>query len=685
MVASKINPAVNYPETKTIDPEDIGHSSPPYELDVFRGETISVVLGKPKYTFTEKNIIYFPIYAIAEDIVRSQIGVFEVNPAKITSVFRNGEVDVSRLSVPVLYSFANEKYIQKLGATPSLYAKSSVAAVATAKTDDAESAAETREMSEEDKLFKVRAPVAKISSEKRDIQQTLEKGIFTIDKNAPTANTLVEETESMADDIRKEYRESARNSWIEKYMKNNHYRIREVPGDGDCYFTSVKNAFEQIGRKTRVDDMRAILANEVDDKLFQSVRGFYMQYTTEIKRIEKQMGMIDKSLKQLKKEASKSTEKNPEHVIRAKQYVEQYTELKTKKTETEKHREDEIGYMKDIETIDQYRAYIRTQRYWADEWAISTLERALNYKTIILSKEAFDEGATDNVMKCGEANAELMKRGSFTPEFYVMVSHTGNHYDLITYRDKGILQFTEIPYDIKMLILNKCLEKNAGPYYLIQDFRNLKTRFGLDADEGRPADYSDTDGNGDMFDEKYQFVIHPRASGNKVKPGHADGEKIPTEPTLFTSLIAIPEWRKKLDDQWTGDQHIKINGRTWASVFHYTEGAKFYMGHRDIYEQFSIESGNPTATDIALAKSHKGLVFENGKRKSVKPDVDYVLGRDIKERDTALRAKFEDNMDMRHLLLATRDALLLRKTQYGQPAEPDVALMRIRKKLQSSS
>lgn len=140
MVASKINPAVNYTETKTIDPEDIGHSSPPYELDVFRGETISVVLGKPKYTFTEKNIIYFPIYAVSEDIVRSQIGVFEVNPMKITSVFRNGEIDVSRLSVPILYSFATEKYIQKLGANPSLYTKSAATILATtmpsiAKTD----------------------------------------------------------------------------------------------------------------------------------------------------------------------------------------------------------------------------------------------------------------------------------------------------------------------------------------------------------------------------------------------------------------------------------------------------------------------------------------------------------------------------------------------------------------------
>jgi predicted NAD-dependent protein-ADP-ribosyltransferase YbiA (DUF1768 family) len=680
MVFSKINTTISYPETKVIHPEDVGHSSFVYELDIFPGETITVVLGKPKYVFTEKNVIYFPIYAISDDTVRSQIGVFEVEPEKITHIFKNGELDVKRLTPPVLYSFSNEKYIRKLGAESSLYASkispiTNIAPLQEPKT----SAHPTTEP--EDRLFKIHVPATKISSEKRDIENTLESGIFSVDKHLQLPNTLVEETESIADSIRKEYRESAKNSWIEKYMKNNHYRMIEVPGDGDCYFTCIQRAFEQIGRKTTVTRLRAILANEVTDELFKELHSFYLRYDTVIKRIQRQMNAIQTSLKKLKKDAEKNTEKRTDYVERAKQLAEQFNTLREERIATERQRDTDIGYMKGIETLDNYREYIRSQRYWADEWAISTLERILNYKTIIMSKQSFEEGATDNVMKCGEANSELVKRGSFTPEFYIMVSYTGNHYDLLSYRDKTILQFTEIPFDIKMLILNKCLEKNAGPYYLIQDFRNLKTRVGLDPDEGRPMDYEDNEGNGDLYDDKYQFIIHSRASGNKVKPGQADGEKIPKEPSLFNSLVAIPEWRKKLDDQWATDR-IKLRGRTWASVFHYTEGSKFRMGHPDIYEQFSIESNNPTATDTALAKSHKELVLGTGKRKTVKPDVDYVLGRDVEEREMALRAKFMDNMDMKHLLLSTRNALLLRKTHYGQPAEPDVALMRIRKELQ---
>jgi predicted NAD-dependent protein-ADP-ribosyltransferase YbiA (DUF1768 family) len=685
MVASKINPVINYPESKTIDPEDIGHSSFVYEFDVSNGNTISVVLGKPKYTFTEKNVIYLPIYAISDDTVRSQIGVFEISPTKIVNLFKNGELDVSRLSFPVLYSFATEKYVAKLGADPSVYKTRVITSALPKVTIPNQPVVEVdvAPEKEEDRLFKVTAPVSKISAEKRDVEQTLEKGIFIIDKDRPNANTLVEETEPIADELRKDYRESAKNTWIEKHMKNNYYRIREVPGDGDCYFTCIRTAFEQIGRKTTVDKMRAILANEVTDELFQDLRNFYLHYEKIIKGIQSKMNGIQRSLKTLKKDAEKMVDKRPELIAKAKQYAEEFEQLRKERTAVERQRNEEIGYMKDIDTLDKYRAYVRTQSYWADEWAISTLERILNFKTIILSKESFDEGSVDNVMKCGEANAELVKRGTFTPEFYVMVSHTGNHYDLITYRDKYIFQFTEIPFDIKMLILNKCLEKNAGPYYLIQDFRNFKTRFGLDADEGRPIDYSDAEGNGDLYDDTIQFIIHPRASTEKVGPGKAEGEKIPrNHPYPFTQLIQTPEWRKKLDDQWT-NLNIRIRGKTWSSVFHYTEGSKFRIGHPDIYEQFAIESNNPTSTNIADAKSHKKLMISGTtKRKTVKPDVDYVLGRDVEERDMALRHKFKDNMDMRELLLSTQNALLLRKPQYGEPAEPDMLLMRIRKELQ---
>lgn len=687
MVVSKINPAVIYTESKTIDPEDVGSSSYAYELDVFSGQTISVVLGKLKYIFAEKNVVFFPIYAVTEDIVRSYIGVFEFEPAKLQIIIKNGELDVSRLSRPVLFSFATESYVRKLGADPALFhAQNASMIVPPIEKPRVDEPSTEPALSEEDARFKITVPASKVAPGKRDAESTLENGVFTVDKERESSNGLVEETDSMADEIRKEYRESATNTWIEKYMKNNHYRIKSVLGDGNCYFTTIINAFDHIGRKTTVDKLRAILANEVTLVLYNELRDSYLRYDTIIKQIQTKMNTIQRAQNKLKKEIKNSVNTSPEKIEQSKQNVEKFNRLKHERDEVAQNQKEDIGYMENIQSVDDLRNHVKQYSYWADEWAISTLERILNFKTIILSEESFKSGSTDNVMKCGIVDAGLEQRGTFTPEFYVMVSHTGNHYDLITYRDKPIFRFSEIPYDIKMLILNKCLEKNAGPYYLIEDFRNLKTRFGLDADEGRSRDFSDEDGNGDLYDDTVQFIIHSRAPNEKTKPGKvADDEKIPANKTIeFIPLSKITEWRKKLDDTWMDTiRPIKIKRDTthsWASVFHYLEGSKFRMGHPDIYAQFSMESGNPTSSNIQLAKTHKQL--ELGTVKRLKPDVDYVLGRDAEERDAALRAKFKSDPEMRSLLLLTKNALLLKKIHYGQPAEPDMMLMKIRKELQ---
>lgn len=688
MVVSKINPAVIYPELKTIDPEDIGSTSYPYELDVYSGQIISVILGKPKYIFTEKNVVFFPIYAVTEEIIRSYIGVFEIEPSKLQNIFKNGELDVSRFSRPILFSFATESYVKKLGADPALFHKRNVSmGVSIIDTLQQESQQESQELSEEDARFKVTVPTTKVAPGKRDAETTLENGVFIVDKNRESSNSLIEETESMADEMRKEYRESANNTWIEKYMKNNHYRISKVAGDGNCFFTSIINAFDHIGRKTTVDKLRAILANEATITLYNELRDTYLRYETVIKQIQTKMNSIQNAQTKLKKEIKNSVDTSPEKIEQSKQNIEKFNRFKRERDEVKKNQTDDIGYMEKIDSLDALRNHIKQYSYWADEWAISTLERILNFKTIILSEESFTSGSTDNVMKCGIIDAGLEQRGTFTPEFYVMVSHSGNHYDLITYRDNPIFRFSEIPYDIKMLILNKCLERNAGPYYIIEDFRNLKSRFGLDADEGRPRDFSDEDGSGDLYDDVVQFIIHSRAPNEKTKPGKvADDEKITANKVIeYIPLSKIPEWRKKLDDTWTDTiRPIKIKRdttRSWASVFHYLEGSKFRMGHPDIYAQFSMESGNPTASNIQLAKTHKQL--ELGTTKRLKPDVDYVLGRDAEERDAALRAKFKNDPEMRSILLLTKNALLLKKIHYGQPAEPDMQLMQIRKELQA--
>ena len=46
-------------------------------------------------------------------------------------------------------------------------------------------------------------------------------------------------------------------------------------------------------------------------------------------------------------------------------------------------------------------------------------------------------------------------------KYYVLADHNGSHYKLITYNGKRIFTFETIPYDIKQMIIDKCMEKTS--------------------------------------------------------------------------------------------------------------------------------------------------------------------------------------------------------------------------------
>ena len=507
----------------------------------------------------------------------------------------------------------------------------------------------------------------------------LEKGIFTIDENTAQPLKLNEETKEQADQIKKEYKESSQNLWIHKFMKNLNYKIHEVENNGDCFFAVIRDAFKQIGHNTTVAKLRAILADEATDEIFKQYSTLYLELDGSIKEYEKEI--ID-----IKRTIEKDLKKRAEHAKGNKQELDSIlAEVEKQKTirkdliskinETNAIITESIGIMGGIDSLEKFREYVQTTSYWADDWAISTIERKLNIKMIIFSEKSFLEGDEHSVLKCS-IGGQIDTNTEFSPNYYIMTTYSGNHYRLITYKNKNILTFSEIPYNVKTLVINKCIEKDAGIYYLIQDFRNLKSRLGIDPDTGKPDE--DDESTSDLYKNDTMFMFYHK-SEKSAKPGKGSGEKIPKEKmNEFINLARIENWRRKIDDSW--DKGIfTIEGHRYASVEHYYQSSKFKKGFPDFSLLFSLDSDSEISKDVSFAKSAGGKTGkhkEKGKETVLRPkevviDNDFYGQRNKLERETGVRAKFTQNEDLKQLLLATKDAKLSHYVVKQPPEQED--------------
>lgn len=478
-------------------------------------------------------------------------------------------------------------------------------------------------------------------------------------------------------------------------MKNPNYEIVEVESNGNCFFASVREAFRSIGYKTTVDKLRSALAREMPERIFTDQLELFNVYQSNINELESRINAIKKENAEYKKRIKKATLEEREEILkRGAELAKETKEKQKEKADAEHDQQLYVGYMSKIKTIDQYRDYIQTPSFWADAWAISTIERLLNIKVIIMSQMAYNDGAMHGVLNCGEINKQIQDRGVFNPDYYIIVTYSGNHYRLITYKGKRIFTFREIPYGIKVLVVNKCLEKNAGSFYLIEDFRNFKARQGIHPDTGNPKkseEEADADElNRDLYDDDTVFMFHQH-SELSAKPGKGSGEKIAVEKIpQFSDLAKTKEWRRMLDDTWPGVV-LSVDNLKWMSAEHYIQAAKFKGGFPDFYKSFSIESESDISKDVEYAKAAgesgklKKKPADGGKAKEIvlrAKEIHSDENYDADEvRKMAIHAKFSQNEDVKQVLLATKKAKLLHFSRGTAGNTIDIPLMELRRKL----
>lgn len=658
MVLSHLNSNISYPELKKLDPDDLKKEANLYQIelktkDISPKLDIIIAIGNAKNKYEAKNVTYFPIYLVKSNKKVTQIGVYEVPSSHVSEYLdedNDTNLDLEKMSnpVPLIYNFVTREMLERDRLVPDPFDAA----------DDGE-----------DILDKEVAPA--LETKARTIP-SIRSDIFIATLGVPIPPDLPEETKEEAKDIKDKYKEGAKDTWVEKFMENGHYYIVDNEGNGDCLFATVRDAFSQIGQQTSILKLRNKLSEEATEDIFLNYKQQYddaiasvVSDTAKIKELEvshldfkkKHMETLDRAEKKQLTEAAKKIKEQRDRVIGEKKVSQEIA--------------NEYKYMKKVEDLAAFKKKIKTCDFWAETWSISTMERILNIKFIVLSEENYKQKDLSNVLICGQLNdSKLENQGKFEPEFYVIVDYNGTHYKLIGYNQKQIFTFRELPYDIKKLVSDKCMESNGGVFNLIPDFKHFKegVKKGTAHSEPKFDELSEAKLRG-LYDDDVQFLFYSK-SNDKPLPGKGSGEKIPeAEIREYSELASIPQWRKKLSNFWI--EPFTLDNHRWNSVEHYYQASKFKNNNKEFYLSFSLDSGTELSKDPLMAKAAGGksgkIKGELLRPKEVTLDPDFFPLRSEKEMYNAQLAKFQQNEDLKKLLLATKNAKLLHHQRGTDP------------------
>ena len=592
------------------------------------------------------------------------------------------------------------------------------------------------------------------------------------------------QTSEQFDAERKRYQNIKDESWMETYYQNNNFKVIQNSGGGDCFFTIICQAYKTIDPDTTMSviKLRRLLSYALTEEQFMEYKTLYDDYSKLQRKLVRDNQDIAIKNKELMERFQNSQSKQEK--IELKRESEKLVESnKSVMQELEGVKENikEVKFMKGVKTIQQLRDIMQkgemTSEFWADAWAISVMEVILNIKFINFSYNDFNHNQRKsfqeiNVINCGSdlsksliesirrnvaeaSKAEGSGSGSgsgsesgsgsgagmgkmssedyeFNPDYYIMISHSLNHYELITYYGNAMLTFPEIPYSVKLQIVTRCLQGKFfnGAYSHIPQFKLFIQELGIAKKvESRMVDENvdalSAAASNPHFSENIQLVHHKNAADEK--PGSAQGDYVAqSDRPGFSELggggggkymsggggggtgtgagvlsyRGNNNWRRKISNEWNSP--FTLDGHRWLSVEHYYQANKFLKKSPEFYLLFTMDANKKSkyyepssilsriAQDVELATIAGKKVATtkiDGKKISLRSeeiviDPDFFNGRHAKVLEDATYAKFTQNDDLSNILLLTNNAKLI---NYHHTKEPSVSvhLMRVRSKLRT--
>lgn len=169
----------------------------------------------------------------------------------------------------------------------------------------------------------------------------------------------------------------------------------EVYADGDCLFHCVRRVFADIGIDTTVGMLRRMVARNVGEREFQFLESLYLDAT---KRGEKSV-------------------------------LEDY------------------GFMKNVRNLTDLKQTIMLPIYFGDEMALSALERAYPVKFLVLCVRP------NNRIELARRFTEDEELLANAPHFgLLLLNQFAKHYELLRYKDKNAMKFSELPPKLQRLV-----------------------------------------------------------------------------------------------------------------------------------------------------------------------------------------------------------------------------------------
>ena len=683
MVRSKLNPDINYREYKQLERDDADYDAIMYEIELL-GKEVRIAIGRGKTE--KKGIIYYPMYLInTDERVVKQIGVFEIKTEQANEVLDDDDdLDIDKLPHPLVYSFVTAEMLEADSRGKNAPTAATVASVVALDEPEPELEPEKE------------AVVEHVVVEDEGVVEEVDEAANAL-RSKMKALAIPPQTKETAEAEHAEYKKQPDQPWIQTHMQNNNFGITDNEGGGECLFAVIRDAYRTRGKYVEVPELRRKLASEATEEVFQNYKEQYTITAESIATTTTEMRHLMDENAKLKQRLERTTDAKEQQavIIESRRNAAQFKRLKSELALSKELLQD-FHFMKNVNTLEDFREMLKSCAFWADTWAISTLERILRIKLIILSSERFHAGEMGGVMQCGQLNDRVLEdQGTFEPDFYIMAEHTGMHYKLITYKGEALLTFREIPYDIKVMVTEKCMERNAGPYNLIPQFRTFREEElglkGVEEDQAVkdrtvPAASSMSSGHvshAPLYDDAIVFQFYSK-SMDKPLPGTGSGETIERAdiPKFAELAKETPQWRKMLSNFWEppGDDRAKalfeLDGHKWRTLEHYLEGSKFRKENPKHYLNFSLDSESDLSKSPTLAQT----ATKDDKYKDIKPDVDFGA-REEKEREDAQYAKYSQNSYLADMLLNTRNAKLV-QFRRGKPPVVCNELMRVRHRLQ---